>query len=251
MQTGNSRFGGRASARGRRCAAVRRVEHVLEACAGKRVLHLGCADYPDTTEKLARGTLLHLRVAEVAQALHGVDASAAGIELLRGAGFADVAVADLERPQTFPAALREADFDVLLAGEVIEHLPNPGAFLAGIRSYLRPQGVLIVTTVNAYCAHRFVHTLLTGRESVNPDHTQYFSRATLTRLAEVHGYSVEDLRFYSASEYEGHLNRGRYRLLWWCDRLAARYRPELADGIVARLTLDPKLPTRESEHDFA
>lgn len=226
--------------RGHEQVTVGRVEYVLEACAGKRVLHLGCADDPYTTEKLARGTLLHMRVAEAAQALYGLDSSSAGIEVLRSAGFTDVAVADLEKPETLPEPLRAAEFDVLLAGEVIEHLSNPGLFLDAVKPYLRAGGVLLITTVNAYCAHRFVHALLTGRESVNRDHTMYFSRATLAQLAAVHGYTIEDLRFHPAKEYEEHLNRGRYRLLWWSDRLAVRYRPELSDGILARLRLNPE-----------
>ena len=120
---------------------------------------------------------------------------------------------------------------------MIEHLSNPGLFLQGVKQYLRNGCRLLVTTVNAYCAHRFLYTLLRGRESVNPDHTMYFSRRTLVQLATRNGYAIEDFRFYAADEYEEHLNRGRFRVLWWTDRLAARWRPVLAEGLVAVLVL--------------
>lgn len=229
----------RNASRGRGQVVDGRVEYVLGACAGKRVLHLGCADDPYTQQKLVDGTLLHGRVAEVADALYGLDSSSAGIAILRTAGFTNIAVGDVEKLVAPPALFPGAEFDVLLAGEIIEHLSNPGLFLEGVKPYLSAASILLVTTVNAYCAHRFLHSLLTGRESVNPDHTMYFSRVTLTRLAEAHGYKVDDLRFHPAKEYEQHLNQGRYRLLWWSDRFAARYRPELSDGIVARLSLNP------------
>jgi predicted TPR repeat methyltransferase len=225
---------------------VHRMDYIAELCRGKRVLHVGCADDPQTIEKLQRGTLLHGRLSEVAQTLHGIDSSGDAIESLSAAGFDNLAVADIEavgvgRPFTGVA------FDVVVAGEVIEHLSNPGLFLEGVKQYLRDGCSLLLTTVNAYCAHRFLYTLLRGRESVNPDHTMYFSRCTLVELATRHRYAIEDLRFYAADEYEAHLNRGRFRVLWWTDRLAARWRPVLAEGLVALLALPHEDAANERE----
>jgi 2-polyprenyl-3-methyl-5-hydroxy-6-metoxy-1,4-benzoquinol methylase len=225
---------------------VHRLDYIAGLCRGKRVLHVGCADDPRTIEKLQRGTLLHGRLSEVAQTLHGIDFSGDAIETLRAAGFDNLAVADIEaigarRPFNGVA------FDVVVAGEVIEHLSNPGLFLEGVKQYLRDGCSLLVTTVNAYCAHRFLYTLLRGRESVNPDHTMYLSRRTLVQLVTRHGYAIEDLRFYAADEYEEHLNRGRFRVLWWTDRLAARWRPMLAEGLVALLTLEHEDAANERE----
>lgn len=218
-------------------ATADRLDYVLAACVGKRVLHVGCADYPDTEQKLARGTLLHARLRDVARSLHGIDLSERGIRTLREAGFDDLAVCDVEdlgsgRP------FFGVDFDLVLAGEVIEHLSNPGMFLDGLKGYLHDEARLLITTVNAYCAHRFVYALLRDRESLNPEHTMYFSRRTLAQLGAKHGYVLEDLRFYPAREYEHHLNRGRYRVLWWTDRLAIRFRPMLAEGLIARFRLE-------------
>jgi 2-polyprenyl-3-methyl-5-hydroxy-6-metoxy-1,4-benzoquinol methylase len=215
---------------------VHRMDYIADVCSGKRVLHVGCADDPQTIEKLRRGNLLHGRLSEVAQTLYGIDSSSDAIETLRAAGFDNLAVADIEaigagRP------FSGVSFDVVVAGEVIEHLSNPGLFLEGVKHYLRDGCSLLVTTVNAYCAHRFLYTLLRDRESVSPDHTMYFSRRTLVQLATRHGYAIEELRFYAADEYEEHLNRGRFRVLWWTDRLAARWRPVLAEGLVALLAL--------------
>ena len=64
-----------------------RVTYILDACRGKRVLHLGCTDWPYTEKKLASGTLLHARIAAVAQSLVGVDADHDGVACFQRIGF--------------------------------------------------------------------------------------------------------------------------------------------------------------------
>jgi len=192
-----------------------RVQYLLDTCRGKRVLHVGCANWPYTQEQLREGSLLHAAIEKVAGALYGIDLSEEAIELLAAHGYKNLAVANIEEmPCKNPFG--DVDFDLVLAGEVIEHLSNPGLFLEGVKTVLQgSSGKLVLTTVNAYCAHRFVYSLLTGREAVHPDHVSYYSRSTLTRLVERHGYEMEDFSFYSAQEYEKLLNRGRSRILRW------------------------------------
>ena len=67
---------------------------------------------------------------------------------------------DLDGP-TLPVA--DQSVDLALAVEVIEHLENPGAFLAGIRSKLRPSGQLLITTPNVHSVEARVRWLLLGK----------------------------------------------------------------------------------------
>jgi 2-polyprenyl-3-methyl-5-hydroxy-6-metoxy-1,4-benzoquinol methylase len=213
--------------------AAHRVEYLLDAARGRRVLHVGCADDPYTSRRIADGSLLHARLAEVAAELYGIDTSREGIATMRAAGYANLAVAAAEEV-TGEHPFGRRTFDVIIAGEVIEHVSNAGAFLDALRLLLPEGGAgkLIITTVNSYCAFRFAYTLLTGHEGVHDDHTAYYSPRTLRRLLERHGYQVCDLQFYAADEWEHVLNRGRMRVLWWIDRLACRLRPTLSDGII-------------------
>ena len=66
---------------------VDRVTYIVERCRGKRVLHLGCTDWPYTESKLKDGVLLHAELNKVAKSLIGVDADEAGIEYFRKIGF--------------------------------------------------------------------------------------------------------------------------------------------------------------------
>jgi predicted TPR repeat methyltransferase len=221
-------------------ASVRqRVNFILEACRAKRVLHLGCSDSPYTEKRLADGTILHGMIEKVAAVQYGLDSDVAGVELLRRAGYRNLAVGnveDLGRRNPFSGET----FDVVVAGEIIEHLSNPGLFLESIKPVLLASGAtLLITTVNAYCAYRFAYALLTRRESVHPEHVYYFSRRTLTRLLTVHGYDVIDFAFYPiGQEHERNL-RGTARVLLWIDRIASAINPALADGVMATCVVRP------------
>ena len=132
---------------------VERVEFILSQCEGKKVLHLGCTNWPYTDQALADGSLLHARIAESASQVFGLDSDSRGLEVLRAKGFGDLYLADLE--QLDSVALNET-FDVVIAGEMIEHLSNPGRFLQGVKRFLDNGSKLIITTVNAYCAMRLL-----------------------------------------------------------------------------------------------
>ena len=89
-------------------------------------------------------------------------------------------------------------FDVVLCGDVVEHLRDPGAALARLRPFLRPGGRLVVTTPNvANWAIRL--SLLAGRWRytdrgiLDRTHTHLFTRNTLTETVTQAGYRVVEL----------------------------------------------------------
>ena len=209
-----------------------RVRYILDYCHDKRVLHVGCAAAPYTQSELEDGTLLYESVERVASVQYGIDCSAEGIQILKAVGYTNLATANVERIG-LDKPFGEVDFDLVLAGEVLEHLSNPGLFLDSVKSFLTtPSARLVLTAPNAYCAYRFVYSFLTRREAVDTDHVCYFSRSTLLQLLSKHGYDVEDFSFYSAREYEKVLNHGRFKLFWWIDRLATWFHPVLAEGVM-------------------
>jgi len=218
---------------------VNRVDYLAGLCRGKRVLHLGCTSVPFTQEWLEAGHLLHERVERVAAVQYGIDSSEEGVELLRKRGYGNLAVADVEELAT-RNPFGQVEFDVILGGEILEHLSNPGRFLEGLKPFLHTPGSrLVLTAPNSYCAYRFLYTFLTGREGVNPDHVAYYSPRTLTRLATRHGYSVEDWCYYRlGNEFEKTLNRGWGRILWWTDRVASLLLPALGEGLIMTCKLE-------------
>jgi 2-polyprenyl-3-methyl-5-hydroxy-6-metoxy-1,4-benzoquinol methylase len=215
-----------------------RTDYILEACAGRTVLHLGCADMPYTRMRLQDNTLLYPMISQVAKRQYGLDLSSEGIEILSQAGFTDLAVSDVQRLiEHNPFGSQR--FDVIVAGEIIEHLSNPGLFLDSLKPLLKdPSTQLILTTINAYCAYRFFYSLVMKQESVHPDHVSYYSKKTLITLLTRHEYEVKDFCFYPIGrEHTRYVNKGRSRLLYWVDRLAALTYPMLGDGLVVSCVL--------------
>src|SRR5687768_2820046 len=161
---------------GKHFELVQRLQFIRSVCAGKKVLHLGCTNWPYTLEAIEANILLHDELGTVASELYGFDYDQEGIDVLISKGYTNLYRADLEK-------LDEVDlsetFDVIIAGEMIEHLNNPGLFLNGIKRFMNPETQLVVTTVNAYSGMRFLVYGLRGRggflEPVHPDHIAYYS----------------------------------------------------------------------------
>lgn len=210
---------------------VERTDHLVERCRGRSVLHLGCSNAPYTKEAIASGALLHARLAEAAREIWGLDADPAGLEALRALGFGNLVAGDLER---LDAAPLDRAFQVVVAGEVIEHLSDPGLFLRGVRRFLSDDGALVVTTVNAYAAFRFAQYATRGQgganEPVHPDHVAYYSHATLGRLLVRERYRVERFLFYGLGKEHRPFVSWRVRLV---NDVATWLAPHLADGLIA------------------
>ncbi len=159
-------------------------------CAGVvpgEVAHVGCADSPYTAELLAAGVLLHSRLVRVAP-VTGIDVDAGGLEQLRRA-LPDARFVDADITAGAPAD-EQGRYALVIAGEVLEHVPDADAFLRGCGTLLAPGGRLCVTVPNA-CSPKIGLRSLAGRESVHPDHRVYYGPRTLTRALAGAGFTVE------------------------------------------------------------
>jgi SAM-dependent methyltransferase len=93
-------------------------------------------------------------------------------------------VCDVMRPGLFAPE----SFDVVCIFHVMDHLSDPGAVLDECRNVLRPGGLLL-------CLNHDVEALsarLLGERSpiVDVEHTYLYSRRTMARLIERHGFAV-------------------------------------------------------------
>lgn len=210
---------------------VHRVEFIKEMCKGKKVLHLGCTNYPYTLQSLDDKSLLHFELLDATDQVYGFDLDQSGIDILQNAGVKNLYQADLEN---LDAVDLDETFDVIVAGEMIEHLANPGLFLRGIRRFMNPQTKLLITTINAYSGLRFWLYGLRGRqgeiEPVHPDHLAYYSYSTLKLLISRANLDVREFLFYDVGpEHRAH-NRWYYNL---CNDICVKIAPQWSDGVIA------------------
>ncbi len=214
---------------------VERIELLKTVCAGKKVLHLGCTNYPYTKDSIDKNMLLHFEIAKAAKELYGFDFDQAGIDVLTKAGVEKLFQADLENLAEVPL---DETFEVIVAGEMIEHLSNPGLFLRGIKRFMNQETKLLITTINAYCGMRNIIYALRGKggknEPVHPDHVAYYSFATLKLVIEREGIALEKFSFYDIGKEHRPYNPWYWNLV---NDVCVKLAPQLADGVVAECRL--------------
>ncbi len=216
---------------------VDRVEFILDSCKGKTVLHLGCTNWPYTKQAIENDMLLHFAIGKEARELYGLDFDQEGIDVLESHGITNLYCGDLEKLQDVPM---DQTFEVIVAGEMIEHLNNPGLFLDGIQRFMDSGSRLVITTINAYGASRFLQYGLRGKggtvEPVHLDHVAYYSFSTLKLLVERAGLSVNEFYFYDIGQEHRPYNR---KIANAFNDLCVRFAPQLGDGIIAVCSKSP------------
>ena len=162
--------------------------------------------------------------------VHGIEINADAARYCREARGLDVVSGTLE-PETYPAGR----FDVVLMGDVIEHVPSPTDTMRTAARILKPGGAALVSTpdIGGWAARLL---------QLKPvEHLYYFDRSTMDRLVRSAGLEV--LRMEPLDRYHNLTGMvhsttcgGVFRALAPAFRLAHR---ALGDVVV-------KLPLREN-----
>lgn len=152
---------------------------ILELVERREVLDVGCVGGDAGGDIEATS---HARLAKAAGFCLGIDIVPDEIERRRKEGY-NAVVADA---QTFDLG---RTFDVIVAADLIEHLANPGAFLARAREHLKPGGLLAIVTPNALSLNNALKSLAGLRVRVNPEHTCWYDRTTLRQLLARFGFA--------------------------------------------------------------
>ena len=166
---------------------------VREHLEGRTVLDVGAGSGID------RPDWMHAAVASVATEAVGVELDKKLAARARERGY-DVIAANAESLDL------GRTFQVVWAGELIEHLSCAGGFLDGARRHLDPDGRLVLTTPNAFAVSNFVYRI-GGRPRLNKGHTCWYDETTLSQLLHRHGYDVLQV------SYLPHRTPGRLRAL--------------------------------------
>lgn len=205
-----------------------RQDYILAQCTGKKVLDIGCTCWPNTKRRMEHETLLHERLYKVASLVHGIDVDQEGVDYMRNRGF-NVYTIDATDLQNIHSEL-EAVYDVVLLGDVIEHVTNPKEMLVAASSRVAPKGQLIVTTDNSFHLYGFLKALMRG-ECTHPDHVAHYSPMNLEELFRRASLQIFEMRGYYEDPYkEGLLKRMLRRL----ERAAIRVFPGTSCGILCR-----------------
>lgn len=174
------------------------IERMCRIAAGRqapgRLLDIGCGDGDFLAGMQQRGWQVC-----------GLDTSLVAVDLARSKGL-DVFLGPLDQ-----ASYSEASFDLITMWDVLEHLHDPGAYLAHIRRLLTPAGRFVVTLPNPHSLDfRIFGSLWTGLDI--PRHLYIFVRPALLALLNQAGLKVESARCKFGGQWVSQRSTE-----WWID----------------------------------
>ncbi len=175
-----------------------RIKKIIEIVGqNKRVLDVGCYD----------GSISKLLLPNKNE-VYGVDISEKAVELAKLNGI-QAFTCDIEDKLPF----LDNFFDVVVAGEIIEHIFDVDNFLNEINRILKIGGYLVLTTPNLACFNSRWRLLLgknpynieTSLGSNSAGHIRYFVKNSLSELLKAHGLTIDvfasDIVQYGANRY--------------------------------------------------
>lgn len=149
-----------------------RASHLVMNAKGRVVLDIGCSGVISKQIRLA------------AKKYYGVDKVASD----------GVVGVDLDhRPDQIP---KYEDVEVVICSEVLEHLSNPGYFLAALKTLYK--GKEIVITV----PHASAYAVKDDCEVVNNDHVCWYSYTTLKTLVSRYGFVIRESAWYHGKPHK-------------------------------------------------
>lgn len=173
-----------------------RLKYISEACRGKVVLDIGCLD-ETALEKRSTEHWLHKRIYQSSKKVVGIDSS----DKIPNEGLITSEKSIIYKGDGISPDrnyFNNNEFDIVIAGEFIEHIESPLLFFQNIKAAL-PDKEMIISTPNGVA---FANTLLglIGREVQHQDHIHTFTFKilnTLCRNANFKEWDIIPYHFYA------------------------------------------------------
>jgi 2-polyprenyl-6-hydroxyphenyl methylase/3-demethylubiquinone-9 3-methyltransferase len=131
--------------RGQICDHFGLDHHNLKPFKGLKILDVGCG-----------GGLVCEPLARLGGTVTGIDADPVAIDVAKDHGKASgLSITYLNEdsiehgnPSPYPSPSGRGNYDIITALEIIEHVTDPAAFIASLQKLLKPEGILIISTLN-------------------------------------------------------------------------------------------------------
>lgn len=160
-----------------------RAAYLSGLVVGRNVLDVGVVEH--TQDACESPQWLHRHLCRSAARCRGVDILPSEVEYLRSRGF-DVVCADITvKPLT-------ERFDVVVCGEVLEHITAPGQFMRNCAAMLGSGGRLVITVPNPWYANVVWKTAWRRHVFVDSaDHVAWYDASTLYELGQRSGLRLD------------------------------------------------------------
>jgi len=160
-----------------------RVAYITERAKDQKVLDIGVVEH--FHESAQASTWLHQHVATAASSCLGIDILVKEVDQLRERGYNvqshDITVSPLDEK-----------FELIIVGDVVEHLNNPAALFRNAAAMLEKNGYLLISTPNPWYANAIFKNVFEGVPFTDSaDHVAWFDAGTLCELASRNGLTLK------------------------------------------------------------
>ena len=181
---------------------MNRTNTILESVIGPRVLDIG---YVGQMLRKGASNWLHDKLIHKGYDAWGIDISKDDVENDTKLGYPNLFVMNAENLDL------PVRFNTIIAGEIIEHVNNPGKFLEKAYEHLEIGGRLILSTPQPFALLYILYALYKYPKTCpTTEHTIWFCPQTFRELAQ--RYNFREKAFILEEDYEPNLKSIPYTL---------------------------------------
>ncbi len=171
---------------------VDRVSYLCKLSQNKDILDIGCVEH--IIDSSDNSQWLHGKLKKSAKSCIGVDILEQEVQLLQSKGY-DIRVHDVTKEPL------QQKFDLIICGEVLEHLNTPGDLFKNASKMLQNSGKLVISIPNPWYINVIIKNIFSSQPYVdNADHVSWFDPCTLCELGQRHGLILDSFTGVAVSE---------------------------------------------------
>jgi len=163
------------------------AKYVSSLLGKSKILDIGCADMPEVA--ITKPSLLHKIIVDAASQdveVVGFDQNRERVEQLVEQGYKCIC-GDILNP------IIESQYDLLIAGEIIEHIHDQSMFFRSVAKLLRSGGTALISTPNPSGIMSVLGYWLIAEERGGDGHVLWQSPKTVRSVAEKEGLILEEV----------------------------------------------------------
>lgn len=167
------------------------IEYIIENVENKRVLDIGIAEHD--AQHIDSGQWKHRQINRAASYCVGIDILQNLVDYINNLeeGYNAICM-----DATSNEYIGEK-FDVVVLGDVIEHVDNPVSLLQFVKRHLVDDGKVFVLTPNPFCYNYFFQTLKKSTFIANFEHVNWITPSMMHELCLRTGFTMLEYRFFA------------------------------------------------------
>jgi len=198
-----------------------RIEYIKQYAKNKTVLDVGCIGNINISSSDFPFNWFHYKLIKSAKEVIGLDINQPYIEFLKQSGYNIINIDLTSEILGSEMLMKLGKFQLIVMGELIEHISKPQVFFYNINNLLSKNGHILITTPNASSLSFVIGSLMRKKRVLSPQHVCIHSIETISTLLRTYNFTIVKWKYYSCSP--------RYKNF---KKLVFYIAPQLAAGLI-------------------